>query len=71
MRVKVNIETMTLKITDCDVFEGSILDMADGKVIELVMVDDTTPEQALQDALEGEKTFEETEPIIIEVPPVE
>lgn len=62
MNVKVDIETMTLKIMDCDPFEGAILDMANGKVIEMVLVDASTSEDYIQDLARAEKEMAQSEP---------
>jgi len=37
MQVKVDTETMTLKIMDCDVVESMILETANNKTIEVVL----------------------------------
>jgi hypothetical protein len=59
MNVKVDYESMTLKIIDCDPFEGNILEMTDGKTIEMVLVDSSTEEDHIKDYEEAEKLMEE------------
>jgi TusA-related sulfurtransferase len=54
MQVKVDIETMTLKIMDCDPFEGAVMDMANGQVIEVILVDSSTTEDLEKDFVEAE-----------------
>jgi len=61
MNVKVDFESMTLKIMDCDPLEGNILEMTDGKVIEMVLVDASTEEDHIRDYEEAEKLIEEAE----------
>lgn len=39
MRVKVDADNMMLKIMDCDVVEGLVLESANGKTIELALVE--------------------------------
>jgi hypothetical protein len=59
MNVKVDFESMTLKIMDCDPLEGNILEMTDGKLIEMVLVDSSTEEDHIKDYEEAEKLMEE------------
>ena len=61
MNVKVDYESMTLKVMDCDPLEGNILEMTDGKVIEMVLVDASTEEDHISDYEEAERLMEEAE----------
>ena len=61
MNVKVDYESMTLKVMDCDPLEGNILEMTDGKVIEMVLVDASTEEDHIRDYEEAERLMEEAE----------
>jgi len=54
MTVRVNNETMTLQIVDCDPFEGGVLASVDGRTIDVVLVDSTSPEQHEKDLVEAE-----------------
>lgn len=47
MQVKVNFENMTLKIMDCDILEGMVLEQAHDKTIEVVLVDVSSPGEDL------------------------
>lgn len=55
MTVKVNSETMTLKIMNCDAFEGAVLGTAHNKEIEVILVDSSTEEDVKNDLAQAEK----------------
>ena len=41
---------------DCDHFEGAVLDLANNKTIEVLLIDATTPEQRAADIAQGEQS---------------
>lgn len=55
MTVKVDSETMTLKVMDCDPFEGYVLSSTHDKTIDVVLVDATTPEEYAADLAHAEE----------------
>lgn len=59
MNVKVDYESMTLKIMDCDPLEGNILEITHGKVIEMLLIDSSTKEDHIKDYEEAEKLIAE------------
>jgi hypothetical protein len=60
MTVKVDAETMTLKVMDCDPFEGHVLSTTHDKTIDVVLVDSTTPEEYVADLTQAEETQRKT-----------
>jgi hypothetical protein len=53
MIVQVDTTTMTLKIMDCNHFEGAVLDLTNNKTIEVLLIDATTPDERAADIAEG------------------